>query len=87
MTGYQINYQSEREEGSVIVGASEANITLDGCSHGLTFNITLVALSQHLPSPVVAWSCDSYSGKNHPVTCCPKFLLCTHTHTGQKSNL
>ena len=53
MTGYQINYQSEREEGSVIVGASEANITLDGRSHGLTFNITLVALSQQLPSPVV----------------------------------
>ena len=53
MTGYQINYQSEKEEGSVIVGASEANITLDGRSHGLTYNITLVALSQQLPSPVV----------------------------------
>ena len=53
MTGYQINYQSEREEGSVNVGASEAGVTLDGRSHGLTYNITIVALSQQLPSSVV----------------------------------
>ena len=53
MTGYQINYQSEREEGSVDVGASEAGVTLDGRSHGLTYNITIVALSQQLPSSVV----------------------------------
>ena len=53
MTGYQINYQSEREEGSVDVGASEAGVTLDGRSHGLTYNITVVALSQQLPSSVV----------------------------------
>ena len=51
--GYQINYQSEREEGSVDVGASEAAVTLDGRSRGLTYNITVVALSQQLPSPVV----------------------------------
>ena len=53
VTGYQINYQSEREEGSVNVGASEVTVTLDGRSRGLTYNITIVALSQQLPSPVV----------------------------------
>ena len=53
VTGYQINYQSEGEEGSVNVGASEATVTLDGRSHGLTYNITIVALSQQLPSPLV----------------------------------
>ena len=53
VTGYQINYQSVGEEGSVDVGASEAGVTLDGRSHGLTYNITIVALSQQLPSTVV----------------------------------
>ena len=53
VTGYQINYQSVGEEGSVDVGASEATVTLDGRSRGLTYNITIVALSQQLPSPVV----------------------------------
>ena len=53
VTGYQINYQSEREEGSVNVDASEATVTLDGRSHGLTYNISILALSQQLPSPLV----------------------------------
>ena len=52
VTGYQINYQSEREEGSVNVGASEATVTLDGRSRGLTYNISILALSQQLPSPL-----------------------------------
>ena len=51
--GYQINYQSEGEEDSVNVGASEATVTIGSRSHGLTYNITIVALSQQLPSRVV----------------------------------
>ena len=35
------------------VGASATNITIDNRTAGVTYTITMVALSPHLPSPVV----------------------------------
>ena len=35
------------------VGASATDITIDNRTAGVTYTITMVALSPHLPSPVV----------------------------------
>ena len=35
------------------VGASATEVTIDNRMVGVTYNITMVALSSHLPSPVV----------------------------------
>ena len=53
MTGYQIHYQTERDQGSVDVGASATQHALTGLCGGRNYSIYLVALSAHLPSPVV----------------------------------
>ena len=36
------------------VGAKDRTVTITGHTPGLTYGITVVALSNHLPSPVVA---------------------------------
>ena len=55
MTGYRIYYQAEGDQGSVDVdaGATEYSVPVTGLSSELTYTISLVALSLHLPSPVV----------------------------------
>ena len=53
LTGYRIYYSGANDSGSVDVGASATNITIDNCTAGATYTITMVALSPHLPSPVV----------------------------------
>ena len=53
VTGYQIYYQAEGDWGSVSVGAGVTNTTLSNLRSGLTYNITMVSLSMHLPSSVV----------------------------------
>jgi len=53
VTGYQIYYQAEGDWGSVAVDANMTNYTLSNLQNGLTYNITMVALSIHLPSSVV----------------------------------
>ena len=54
MTGYQIYYQTEGDQGSVDVGASTTQHVLSGLDDGMkSYSIYLVALSAHLPSPVV----------------------------------
>ena len=53
LTGYHIYYSGADDSGSVDVGASATNITIDSRRPGVTYTITMVALSSHLPSPVV----------------------------------
>ena len=53
LTGYHIYYSGADDSGSRDVGASATDITIDNRTAGVTYTITMVALSPHLPSPVV----------------------------------
>ena len=53
LTGYRIYYSGATDSGSVDAGTSATNITIDNRIAGVTYTITMVALSPHLPSPVV----------------------------------
>ena len=53
LTGYHIYYSGAGDSGSVDVGASVTEVTIDNCTAGVTYTITMVALSPHLPSPVI----------------------------------
>ena len=53
VTGYRIYYSGATDSGSVDTGTSATNITIDNRTAGVTYTITMVALSPHLPSPVV----------------------------------
>ena len=53
LTGYRIYYSGANDSGSVAVGASATNNTIDNRITGVTYTITMVALSPHLPSPVI----------------------------------
>ena len=74
MTGYQIFYRTVGNQGSVDVGASTAEYTITSLVVNDTYIITLVTLSEHLPSalvgpeiiipgktPVIKWG-SSYAG-------------------------
>ena len=50
---YQIYYQTEGDQRSVDIDAGITEFSITGLSPRLTYNISLVALSVHLPSPVV----------------------------------
>ena len=53
VTGYVIYYQSMREAvSSDVVSGAESHL-LDGLQRGVTYNISIVALSEYLPSPLV----------------------------------
>ena len=51
LTGYRIYYSGADDSGSVDVGASATEVTIDSRKPGVTYSITMVALSPHLPSP------------------------------------
>ena len=53
LTGYHVYYNGAGDSGSVDVGASTTNITIDNCMVGVNYSITMVALCSQLPSPVV----------------------------------
>ena len=53
LTGYRIYYSEANDSGSVDVGASTTEVTIDSHKPGVTYSITMLALSPHLPSPVV----------------------------------
>ena len=53
LTGYHIYYSGAGDSGNMDVGASATEVTIDNCTAGVTYTITLVALSPHLPSPMV----------------------------------
>ena len=53
VTGYRIYYQAEGDSGSVPINAGVTSYTLGNLQDGITYNVTMVALSIHLPSSVV----------------------------------
>ena len=53
LTGYRIYYSGSNDSGSMDVDASATDITIDNRTAGVTYTITMVALSPHLPSPVI----------------------------------
>ena len=53
LTVYHIYYSGANDSGSVDVGASTTNITIGSRKPGVTYTITLVALSPHLPSSLI----------------------------------
>ena len=50
LTGYRIYYSGANDSGSVDVGASTTEVVIDNRTAGVTYTITMVALSPHLPS-------------------------------------
>ena len=57
MTGYRVYWSVGRQydSGSVSAGAGDTAVTITGYGRtpGLTYDVTIVALSDHLPSRVV----------------------------------
>ena len=53
LTGYRIYYSGADDSGSVDVGVSATEVTIDNGMVGVTYTITMVAVSPHLPSPVI----------------------------------
>ena len=57
VTGYQVYWSGSggADSGNISIEAREGDgaVTITGRTPGLTYNITIVALSDHLPSPVV----------------------------------
>ena len=54
VTGYQMYWSGDgwAYSGNMSIGAENAAVTITGLTPGLTYDITLVALSDYLPSPV-----------------------------------
>ena len=53
LTGHRIYYSGAGDSGSMDVGAPTTEVTVDNRTAGVTYTITMVALSPHLPSPMV----------------------------------
>ena len=54
VTGYRIYWSGGSDQGSVDASATDNAVTISGRSRGLVYyTISMVALSDHLPSPVV----------------------------------
>ena len=55
MTGYQVYWSGSRgvDSGNMSAGARDRAVTITGRIPGLIYSITIVALSDYLPSPVV----------------------------------
>ena len=56
MTGYQVYWSGGGgyDSGNMSAGAEDVAVTVTGRTPGLTYTITIVALSDHLLSPAVA---------------------------------
>ena len=55
VTGYQVYWSGVggSDSGNMSVGARDTGVTITGRTPDLTYDVTIVALSDHLPSPVV----------------------------------
>jgi len=72
VTGYRIYWSGGSDQGSMDANATDDAVTISGRSHGLVYTISMVALSDHLPSPVVG-----------PIT----VTLCEYHLTNTASNM
>ena len=50
MTGYRMYYQAVGGQGSVDISDNETEYVLQGLQYGLSYTITMLTKSQHLPS-------------------------------------
>ena len=76
LTGYRIYYSGADDSGSVDVGASTTNITIDSRKPGVTYTITMVAVSPHLPSPMVGPVITALPGKYSSIMVMDIYLQC-----------
>ena len=55
VTGYQVYWSGGGgyDSGNMSARAEDTAVTITGHAPGLTYNITIVALSDHLPSPAM----------------------------------
>ena len=53
LTGYRIYYSGAYDSGSVDVGAPTTEVAIGNRTTSVSYTITMVALSPHLPSPVI----------------------------------
>ena len=56
VTGYQVYWSGDggADSGNMSLQEWDRSVSITGLTPGFTYNITLVALSSHLPSPAVA---------------------------------
>ena len=54
MTGYHVYWSGGSDSGNMSVEARSRSVRITGLIPDLTYNITIVTLSDHLPSPTVA---------------------------------
>ena len=55
-TGYRVHYSTESEDQfshDVVIGTSEREYELTGLQSDLVYRVSIMALSEHLPSPVI----------------------------------
>ena len=66
VTGYRVYWSGSggSDSSNMSVAAGDTAVTITGCISDLTYNVTIVALSDHLPSPVVG-SVMVTLGKSH----------------------
>lgn len=57
---YRIYYNRGTDEGSTDVMAGDTSVTIKNCTWSLTYSVRIVALSNHLPSPVVGASIATF---------------------------
>ena len=50
MTGYRMYYRAVGDQGSVDISDNETEYVLQGLQYGLSYTITMLTKSQHLPS-------------------------------------
>ena len=76
VTGYQVYWSGVGgcDSDNMSVGAGDTAVTITGLTPGLTYDVTIVALSDHLPSPVVGpvmitvwYTCSD--GETHNESC------------------
>ena len=71
MTGYRIFYQHEK---SVTVDASATQYTISNFDPSTTYSISMVALSEHLPS-AVAGPVTLFNKQDLGKSCCEMLFL------------
>ena len=77
-TGYVIYYQQGGGEvmSEMVMGGEVEIYTLNGLQRGVTYNISIVALSHHLPSPLVG-PVTVYQGRELTfLVICPLYMYC-----------